>query len=214
MYTDDQYILKPDEFDIRNQLMPRKMARKYFDWYISIIPTRMSILAKRVKSLDILLDFSRKSLEKLDEFYFSNLSYGQLVRQDGTRFISAETITMCFDLGIYWGECFVRNFEAIHWELNTGMKQEVDYHRPVIGGFQYGESFCMETILFDGSLYYLGDERAERKKQLTFQYDLWIKKIPEPGREYILKGIDRDRQQKLPDSVLEEFGIKDIKKKK
>ncbi|MEI6728640.1 MAG: hypothetical protein WCK98_03270 [bacterium] len=216
LITFPEYII---EFKAKSKKEQTKTeAKKYFDWMMSIMPKRLEILIDTVKNDGISLDYSRESLEKLQSWFYDNIfpSENTKIDHDGKEYhdISFETYCLCLDISMYLNETIRRQApDLLLWDFDRSSKNYADRHEPVIKGFTYKQEFPSETkVTSTARCFFHWNTKFE--DFLTKQFDLWIKEIPEPGKEYILKGVDNDRQQKVPDSVLEQFGIKRDSKKK
>ena len=186
--------------------MSLKEAKEYFKWFHSIIPQRLEVLINQVKEDNINLDYSRDSLSKLYKWFIQNVFFGETKIKDldgnDSYAISGETYCICIDISIYFSECLIRNTGGrLFWDVNKGSKNYADRHMPVVAGFTYKQDYTILPILIWRAYSVLENKENNIDDILTFQYDRWIKEIPEPGKEYILKGVDKDRQQKVLDSV-------------
>ena len=130
---------------------------------------------------------------------------------DGNSVINADTFSFCFDIGMYFGECLIRKSDALYWSLKTKPRAHIDYQRPVISGFAYDQDFTLEWIIV-GNAYSFLNRGKKRENAITFQYDYWSDFIPELGKEYIIKSVSRDRQQKLPKEIIDKVDKMNRKK--
>ena len=135
--------------------MSAETAKKYFQWFQAIIPERMQYLQQRfcrdsgVHS-DV-FDYSANSLIPLWE-WFCGIAVVvptpddelEIMRQKATVFgksyinytkFSVGTKYVMRDIGIYLGQCFVKQYEPLSWTYFTKPKNNINVNQPIITGF-------------------------------------------------------------------------------
>jgi len=172
--------------------MSKKEAKEYLDWFTAIVPSRMSILN------DYLLDYcpvwessySRESLSLLSEVFPQMVSSTGMPneKQSGKKMfikgafkkieitpdkgLSNLTVSFCFDVAIYFGEC-LRLACNLPWELNVDSKKNINYGQPVLK--KTGSPVELNPRLIVENLAHKVLEGDLPDKQLVLLYDNWKK---------------------------------------
>lgn len=139
-----------------------KEARAYFNWFIEQIPDRIRELASVVEAwdADCHLDFDPDSLYCLGRFFLRHVgtrpksdeelaqeraflrsvkgSYGLTMEsiievQDST--LDPTTISLCVDIGMYFGEVLRASHPQLRWDLWT--RKTEPHNRPALVGFDF-----------------------------------------------------------------------------
>jgi hypothetical protein len=125
--------------------------RRYFNWFLSEIPNRISILERTVVCVfpDAMwtADFTRESLVTLGAFFEtcveqrprSDEEISAIVRQSKypieipTYELTDATFSLAMDIGMYLGEMFRRSSTAqLDWGVELKGKRSANYGRPAI----------------------------------------------------------------------------------
>ena len=133
--------------------MGKKEAKSYFDWFISIKEKRLTILCEYVQeeSDDIwVCDYSRESLVGLFGYFKNVVKYRPITKEEKQQEISKlqekykgivpipekvideETVSFCFDTGLYFGETIKKNIDGLEWGFRTFSKNYIDYAQPIL----------------------------------------------------------------------------------
>lgn len=145
------------EFPIKGPFkeMTESEARESFIWFIHIIPERIEILKTFLKETGYnprKLDFSPKSLDYLGEWLAKHVTTRKLTREETEKIenglsehlkphieipkedLSEETLSLCYDIGMYFGEVFRKHIKGVEWDFVRKPKNDLFYHQPVLVG--------------------------------------------------------------------------------
>lgn len=150
-------------------VLSAKAARENLHAFIQRIPERMSHLIRRIGADNPTWsgDYTKASLESVGSWMASQVaergptqaevkqliasSEGQLrCLADEYTELTVESISMCVDIGIYVGECLLRVYPKLRWDLEKN-RRHMHYNRPCLRGFRYSTgkpADGLEPILF------------------------------------------------------------------
>ena len=154
-------------FEIESfETMSKKEAQKHFEWYISQIPMRLSLLEKAYKITEdnqINLDFTRESLVNLWKWMLPKISVTEKtveeikVEKDSLPEwvadyvepykISTETLILAKDVSIYFAQSFIERYPNLSWSIKFKPKNLYCVNRPIVLGFKYNDELWAENIL-------------------------------------------------------------------
>ena len=139
----------PREFDFSH--LTREEILAYKKWFFENESLRLTELRNKVKQSgfsDLNLDFSPESLIGLGDFMAASIRTRPLteleIAADRNKLpsyiidicpwdITDESYTLCLDIGIYWGNVFIKNHPNLSWELcRSRSRRDVDYGQIVI----------------------------------------------------------------------------------
>lgn len=134
--------------DLTLETFSSKELKKYAATFFEKKSERLAELINRVSAdLDINpseLDFSENSLEIIENWFVSQVEFVKLTKKEyeqkrnsipsyiqieDVKF-SSNTFSLIFDVGIYFGETFIRKYPFLKWEQY--FKKTVDYGHMVI----------------------------------------------------------------------------------
>lgn len=129
-------------------------AKEYLQWFLAIKPERLKILETQVQQVypEWKLDYTRTSFYKLYEWFKGQIAYRpmneeeklEVKKQLSTTPLLAEvipipqttfteqTVTICFDIGVYVGEALIFNIPELKWVQKLNSTNYIDYAQPVI----------------------------------------------------------------------------------
>lgn len=129
-------------------------AKEYFRWFKEIKATRLQILEQSVCKdyEDWELNYTRDSLFYLYEWFIKKISYrlatesekeeinSQISRtpllidviEIPEKIFTDETVSICFDIGCYFGDTIIFNITTARWIQKTNSKKYIDYAQPLI----------------------------------------------------------------------------------
>jgi hypothetical protein len=132
----------------------KEESREYFKWFSSIKSARIQILERDVQSMfpNWKADYTKESLDKLYEWFEKRVDYREMTYDEKIEIekqigntpllvgmveipettFTDETVTICFDIGIYFGEIFVKNETGINWIQKINSTKYIDYAQPLI----------------------------------------------------------------------------------
>ncbi len=152
------YELVQFPFEGKFSDLSKEDSQRVFEWFLKAIPERLDFLFAVIKNEDKnlykQLDYSQKSLIYIGEWLsrhvhkrnrtreeirkeYENLNpkfKGHLEIEDWV--LSDETISLCFDVGIYFSKVFQRKFKDVKWSYYTKPKNDIDVNKPILRGFK------------------------------------------------------------------------------
>lgn len=136
------------------KLLPKEIVFEYFEQFMSVIPLRVYELSCYVKSnakyKDWIPDFSRESLSLLGEWLYENYNFREYTKEEQKirlskmptwvaeiesskkHTLSDETKSLCVDIGMYLGMCFIKQHQGVFWKLLTKPKNAYYFQEPVV----------------------------------------------------------------------------------
>ena len=177
---------KCKEFDDMN----KNDAKEYFDWYISQIGHRISVLKEYAHSEngDIIFDYTPESLIPLWDWYEQKIKlikkstkeleeeykkYPKWVHDSlSHKKISMDTLKIGMDIAIYFAEVVVRSCHGkIQWGYFTKPKNRMSVNEPTLLGFKHDMDLNPRLIVLNCT------RRSSREKnstQLFDTYQVWM----------------------------------------
>jgi hypothetical protein len=153
-----EYSIIAPPFTLRFKEMSKEELVKYNAWYLAQIPRRIDILTKAVQCTsgyeDWHSDYSPKSLDKLGEWFASNVDIRERTKEEkqeiyakapdwfknieiSDKDLTNKTFSLAIDIGMYLSQVFLKNISNLKWQHTVnGSKNWVDYGQPVIAGFK------------------------------------------------------------------------------
>ena len=111
-------------------LLPRREARKAYDWFIRQIPTRIELLGELLIA-EAGVELSLGALSKVQVWFDETTRIETSGSEEPTAFV----YSLCNDLGMFLGQSMVERHERIAWTMCTFGKRYLYYQRPVLIGF-------------------------------------------------------------------------------
>lgn len=157
-----EYEILVPPFEKTPEEMTPTQAKKYFEWYISQVPSRVNYISTKCgQSLNLskgMFNCTSDSLiliwkwflsvaqveespkESIDELRNSMSgmpeSFIQHITNYEKRRFSLITAYIMRDIGMYLGEVFVKNYSYISWGFYTKPKRDFFVNQPVLQGFE------------------------------------------------------------------------------
>jgi hypothetical protein len=134
----------------------RKELKIYYDWYLSSIPDRIEILIDEVRKQEkfklISFDYEPETLLPLGEWFASTVETRARTEEEleslegGSNFsievskyeLTNKTFSIAVDVGMYFGQVFLKKFDDLKWIQPLGGKKFVDYGQPILSPFNKG----------------------------------------------------------------------------
>lgn len=140
------------------EIMTKREAKHYSDWFISQIPLRIELLTKFYVETkggnkeD--LNLSQASLVKLWAWFLQRIEMVSKTKEElketidavpdwlkeevssNTQKFSDQTSSLIIDIGIYFGAVFLNEISSLEWGIIYNPINHVDINRPVITGFK------------------------------------------------------------------------------
>ncbi len=129
-------------------------AKQYLEWFLDSKKDRLVILQTEVQKNYPAwkIDFTKPSFHVLYEWFERQVSYRDTTQDEKDaaanqiaktpQFInlipvpnvtfSYETVSLCFDFGIYFGEALISGLPSLAWAQDLSSKAFIDYAQPLI----------------------------------------------------------------------------------
>lgn len=183
-------VIPPFSKDLVDMSKPE--LRQYREWFLSMIPERIGVLANAVRetpgfgSWDP--DLTPDSLNQLGEWFAIQVEMRprtalELKRlQEGTPFhfevskqeLSDRTFSLAMDIGMYLSQVFLNRYSCLKWNQPLGSKRNMDYGHVVLAGFG---SIALNAVSIIVVLAYGLADNTRTGRGLRNIYDIWEKKI-------------------------------------
>jgi hypothetical protein len=186
-----EIIDPPFYIDFRS--FSKKEHEAYREWFFSIMPERIKILTQAVHStLGFELwepDYSPESLNLLGQWFAQVAETREKTAEEieaerelmkgfavgiATKVINNKTISVCYDIGMYLSQVFLKQYPQLTWDQNTTARKSLDYGQLVLkgfGGLIFNPVYMMETLATP--LAY----KTKAGEQLRELYEIWKKYI-------------------------------------
>jgi hypothetical protein len=132
----------------------RDEAKQYLQWFLSIRDERISILESQVKQsyLKWNADYTKGALIDLYNWFKKQVSYRKMTDEEkeqirnqvsrtpllvgviptpGVTFTD-ETVSICFDVGLYFGETLIANIQSLKWMQKISSTNFIYYAQPLL----------------------------------------------------------------------------------
>lgn len=132
----------------------KEEAKEYFKWFTSIKSERLRILESKVQEMypEWKLDFTRNSLINLYEWFGKKVIYRNINEEEKEEIkkqisktpllvgvidipettFTDETVSICFDIGVYMGDALIFNVLGTKWVQKINSTNYIDYAQPII----------------------------------------------------------------------------------
>ncbi len=132
----------------------KKDAENYLNWFLEIKETRIDILRENIKAVypNWTADFSLKSFENLNEWLKSIITFRNKTQEEqrleqlqlsetpllkdviesSVYTLSEDTTSICFDVGLYFGESLKKINIGIEWTYKLDPPNYVHYAQPIL----------------------------------------------------------------------------------
>jgi hypothetical protein len=183
-------VIQPP-FTLKFREMPRKELKEHYDWFLGVIPQRLSELAVLVRSSPRFgaweLDYTPASLESLGEWLVGQVAERQRTPEEMLKIrnrltfpieipdkdLTNRTFYLAMDVGMYLSQVFLRNHPSVSWKHDLQNKKFVDYGQPVLVGF----AVPLNPVRVALVLAYKLVSKTETGRGLREIYDIWAKQI-------------------------------------
>ena len=190
-------LIKIPEFANKNFFdFTKEEAKEYFQWFLSIRNERLSILESHVKQsfFDWKAGYTRESLIDLYKWFQKQVAYRSMTESEKkvvenqisqtplfTGIIpiphstfTNETVSICFDVAIYFGETLICNVPSLKWLQKLASTNYIDYAQPLIGKKENKVPINPRRIAES-----IGQRILDNDAPITFEmlYDKWFEKF-------------------------------------
>ena len=140
-------------FTLNLREMPKGELKRYFQWFMDVLPQRVDELAEAVRqtpgfetwqpdrtpaSLDALgqwfagqVETRNRTKEELEKIQSRQVLPMDIPNQELTN----QTFSLAMDIGMYLSQVLLKNCPSLKWEQPLGNKRFVDYGQPSLAGF-------------------------------------------------------------------------------
>ena len=148
-------LIKIPSFASKNiYTFSKEEAKEYYKWFKSIKNDRVQILKSDVQKIypEWKADYSRNSLIKLYEWFESKVTNRKMINEEREEIekqvnettllvgvveipettLTDETVSICFDIGIYLGDVVIFNIDGTKWLQKISSINYIDYAQPLI----------------------------------------------------------------------------------
>jgi hypothetical protein len=142
----------PKELDKSFFKMNKKEAQFYFDWFLNIKEERLKLLNRAIIESNVKewkFNFTMNSLTPLFNWFKSSITTRNKTQNEikmeeekitgflkeyidvGEKTFTDETVSICFDVSIYFGEVLKRE-KNLEWSFVLKPKRYVDFAQPIL----------------------------------------------------------------------------------
>ena len=175
-------------------LLNKKEAKRYFDWFIGIIPERIAMLRRAVieDGIGDILDFTPESLVPLWRWYLTEVEIEELsqeeyesrlasvpeyIREHVDKYEIAHGYRLiAWDISIYFAECMLKACPKLSWGIVFKPKNYVSVNRPILVGFEHDQDLDTHEIVEIQMQRILEDDTDEGK--LLHFFNIWRDMAP------------------------------------
>lgn len=166
--------------------MNKRQVKEYFDWYISQIDHRISLLSDTVMEEDttVCFDYSVESLIPLWEWYENKISFRKLDDSEyqdrlhkypdwmksyiSNEDLSYTTLVYGMDIALYFAEVLIRNTEKkVKWGYFTKPRNRMSVNEPTLLGFKNDDDLNPRLIVLNCA------RRSRKERQKTRLYNMY-----------------------------------------
>lgn len=138
-------LIVPERFNIKIGKLNKELSLDYSNWILSLKDERIELLKKHLSSDNIQLDCSNESLKSLFNWFKNNISFRNKTEEEIEEYknfkdviikeqtFTPESISLIFDIALFWGECLINKTENIKWFANYVDNGDIGYAFPIIG---------------------------------------------------------------------------------
>jgi len=167
----------------------KEEAKEYLNWFLNKKEERKVLLQDIAKDYFI-PDYSIESLKGVYYFMKDNVSYrvrsvhevnrlNSEINMKGVEVsqkdLSETTVSICFDIGVYFGEVLIKNNSQLQWTYCIAPRRHVDYGQPVIKGntkMDLNPRRIFEVIASKFVNY-----KSMPEDQIVELYDIWLESL-------------------------------------
>ena len=172
-------------------------ASEYLSWNNSIQDERISCLESSVRCTHPKwnADFSKESLVVLYDWFEKNVSFRSKTSEEynadlnklektpllknaievSDKTLDDRTVSICFDIGIYFARCIDCELGNTHWKYIEKPKSDIFYHQPVLTTDRAKIDLNPRNIIEVCARKTL--EGLQNKQTFVQLYDIWIKML-------------------------------------
>ncbi len=172
--------------------MPKTELKAYFDWFVSQIPERLSVLESSVNETKGFEDWSANysisslsSLKKLGKWFETKANTRTRTKQEMEKIrgnfnfpteisdqeLTNETFSIAIDIGMYFAEVLRKKHKNLQWNFITkGRKDWIDYGQPILIGF---DIIGLNPVHIMVTLAYGFVKKSKSGERLSELFSIW-----------------------------------------
>jgi hypothetical protein len=172
--------------------MPKKELRRYFQWFMEVIPERVAELTDAVKQTHGLEDWqpdrTAASLDQLGHWFAGQVQTRSRTREEveiianrspypigiPREELTNRTFSLAMDIGMYFSQVLLENHPSLKWEQRIASKRFADYGQPLLAGFGPAP---LNPVRIAVTLAYGFANKNRSGSRLREVYDVWEKKV-------------------------------------
>jgi hypothetical protein len=171
--------------------MPKKELQAYKEWFHAVMPERLTVLARAVKSTAGFQnwepDLSPESLGPLGAWFRDQVETRTRTAKElgeiefrltfpidiPNEELTNQTFSLALDVGMYFGQTIVKNLPGTRWDQPVKNQKFADYGQPVIMGFG---TVPLNPVRIAVTLAYAFAAKEQTGDRLRALFDVWSKK--------------------------------------
>ena len=186
------YSIIHPPFTLSLREMPEREFRRYYQWFMDVLPERITVLASAIKETSgfesWLPDYTPASLDTLGQWFSSQIETRSRTQKEiqkieecfgfpidvATEELTERTLSLAMDIGMYLSQVFLKNNPSLKWSQPLDDKKFVFYGQPVLTGFGKVELNPVDVMVV------LARGLADQTKtgnQLRELFDVWSRLI-------------------------------------
>ena len=179
-------------FTLKLREMPKKELRRYYHWFMDVLPQRIEELAAAVRETpgfeSCQPDCTPASLDALGQWFAEQVetrsrTQGELQaikdrlvfpKDIPAKELTNRTFSLAMDIGMYFSQVLMKNCRSLKWEQPLGNKRFADYGQPCLVGF----GPVSPNPVRIGHVFAHGlTDKTYTGKRLREVYDYWAKLV-------------------------------------
>lgn len=186
------YTIIQPPFTLKLREMPQKELRRYYEWFMDVLPQRVNELAAAVRETSGFetwqADCTPASLDRLGEWFAGQVETRNRTQEELRTIqnrlvfpmdipgeeLTNRTFSLAMDIGIYFSQALLKNYPSLKWEQPLGNKRFVDYGQPSLTGFG---PVTLNPVGITVTLAYAVASKNKRHKRLREIYDYWAQRV-------------------------------------
>jgi hypothetical protein len=189
-------VFTPRQFEKSFSDFTKKDAEEYLQWFLSIREERMVIFQEYIKlnfNENFELDYTRDSLSELSTYLNQIVQLRKITEEEfakekskitgklagiiepATYRLTKESVSFCFDLGMYFGATIIRNTLGLYWTYILTPKKYIDFGQPVITNTAKKMALNPRAIMEINSRKVI--DNPNLKDSLISLFDIWNKML-------------------------------------
>ena len=172
--------------------MPKNESRRYFEWFMQVMPDRIRQLSNAVQASPGFEDWQpnghAESLNLLGEWFANQVTVRPRTEEEiknkeaKSKFpieipreeLTSRTFSLAMDVGMYLSQVFLENHPSLKWELPLSSQKFIDYGQPVLVKFRTAPFNPVRMIV---TFAYGVAQHTKNGDGMKRIYEIWSKQI-------------------------------------